>query len=102
TESDSSLSGSVFFRTDSVYTLMPDGRLTTRSRTQGRVTGAEGGTAARDTEEQAAGSWSAEGGRLFIVWDDGTSTAASYEAAGDVVTVSVDGSRTPLRLQRVR
>ncbi len=102
TESDSSLSGSVFFRTESVYALMPDGRLTTQSRTQGRVTGAEGGTAARDTEERSAGSWSAADGRLFILWDDGTSTAASYEATGDAVNVRVDGARAPIRLQRVR
>jgi len=102
TESDSSLSGSVFFRTDSVYTLTPDGRLTARSRTQGNITGAAGGTAVRNSEEQSAGSWSAAGGRLFIAWDDGTSSSGSYEASGDGVTVRMDGADRPLQLQRAR
>src|SRR5690606_22129070 len=57
TESDSSSSGSVFFRTDSVYTLTPDGRLTSRNRSQGSVTGAVGGSALRETEERSTGSW---------------------------------------------
>lgn len=102
TESDSSSSGSVFFRTDSVYTLAPDGRLTSRSRTRGNVTGAAGGTAVRDSEEQSAGSWSAGDGRLFITWEDGSSSSGSYEAGGDVLTVRMDGARTPLRLERAR
>ena len=101
-ESDSSSSGSVFFRTDSVYTLAPDGRLTSRSRSQGSVTGAAGGTAVRNTERQSAGSWSAADGRLFIAWDDGTSSSGSYEATGDAVTVRMDGASNPLRLQRAR
>lgn len=102
TESESSSSGSVFFRTDSVYTLTSDGRLTSRSRTQGNVTGAAGGTAVRDTEEHSAGSWSAGDGRLFISWEDGSSSSGSYDANGDVVTVTMDGAEKPLRLQRAR
>ncbi len=101
TESDSSTSGSVFFRRDSAYTLTPDGRLIARSRTQGNVTGAAGGTAAGHSEQQSTGSWSASDGRLFIAWDDGTSSSGSYEAAGDMVTVRMDGSSAPFRLRRV-
>lgn len=101
-EGDSSSSGSVFFRTDSVYTLMPDGRLSSRSRSQGSVTGAVGGTALRSTEEQSAGSWSAADGRLFISWDDGTSSSGSYEVNGDAATVRMDGAANPIRLSRMR
>lgn len=102
TESDSSSSGSVFFRTDSVYTLMPDGRLSSRSRSQSNVTGAAGGTAASSREEQSAGSWSAAQGRLFITWDDGTTSSGSYEVSGDVATVRMDGASSALRLNRTR
>lgn len=101
-ESESSSSGSVLFRTDSEYTLTSDGRLISRTRSQGNVTGAAGGTAVRRSEEQAAGTWSAADGRLFILWEDGTSSSASYETSGDAATVRIDGAERPIRLQRVR
>jgi len=102
TESESSTTGSVFFRTDSEYTLTADGRLMSRTRTQGNVTGAGGGTAVRNTEQQAAGSRSAADGRLFIFWEDGTSSSASYDTDGEVATVRLDGAERPIRLRRAR
>lgn len=102
TESDYSSSGSVFFRTDSVYSLTADGRLTSRSRTQGSVTGGAGGTAVRSTDEQSAGTWSGANGRVFIFWDEGGTSSGSYEAAGNGMTVRLDGAEQPLRLERAR
>lgn len=101
TESDTSTTGSVYFRTDSIYTLSADGGITSRSRSITNVTGNEGGTAAGESQKTAAGTWSAADGRLFIAWSDGTSTSAAYEVSPNGLSVTPDGGK-PIALERAR
>jgi hypothetical protein len=105
TNSDQGSTGNVFQNTDSVFSLSPDGKVVAQVKAYSSVSakGADGmdvGGVASESEKTYTGTWSAEGGRLFVLWQDGTSSSGTYQIHSNGMTFTPDGGKA-IAMERI-